>query len=480
MKPYTLKIVLMLFVVGLAACDEPLEEEVFSELSPLTLFATEEGVNAVLNSAYANAHRPGLAGSWSPFYLGGMPAGEIWGAGGSIENLWVALIDFTWDANHDQILIMWTMYYNAIRDANIVLDNLDSETLSEEFRQLKEAEVRFIRGWAYSELYNLFGPIPLYKTSTDDPLQPNASEEEIEAFIEQELNAALSSPSLSILPQAFGMASKGATMGILTKYYLNTKQWQKAADLAQEIIELNQFELVTSGYKNVFSIENEGNQEMVWALPKNAASGSASMAVNALMFPPNYPLPYPNNSVFAARTYLYDEFVNSFEATDERRNLIDTSYVTVGGELVLGLGNDQSFPFKFEFDPNSVGANAGNDIPIVRYADILLSRAEALNEVSGPSQEAVDLINEVRVRAGAAPLALGGHTQETLRDAILEERAKEFFFEGKRREDLIRHGKFITNAVARGKNAQPHHVYYPIPQVELDANELLEQNSPNY
>ncbi len=480
MNSYTLKIILALVFFGLSACEEPLEEEVFSELAPSTLFATEEGVNAVLNSAYAYAHRSGVVASWSPFYLGGMPAGEIWGAGGSIENLWLALIDFTWDANHDQVLAMWTVYYNAIRDANIVLDNLDNEALSEEFRQLKETEVHFIRGWAYAELYNLFGPIPLYKSSTDDPLQPNASEEEIRAFIEQELNAAIASPSLGVLPQAFGMASKGAAMGILTKYYLNTRQWQKAADLAQEIIALNQFGLVTGSYADVFSIANEGNQEMLWALPKNAASTTANQAINALMFPPNYPLPYPNNSVFAARTYLYDAIVHSFEATDERKNLIDTSYVTIDGQQVQGLGNDQSFPFKFEFDPSSVGAAAGNDIPIVRYADILLSRAEALNEISGPSQEAIDLINEVRNRAGATPFVLAGYTQETLRDAILEERSKEFFFEGKRREDLIRQGRFISEAVARGKNAQPHHVYYPIPQVELDANELLEQNSPNY
>ncbi|WP_277480630.1 RagB/SusD family nutrient uptake outer membrane protein [Catalinimonas alkaloidigena] len=480
MKSYTLKIILTLLIFGFSACEKPLEEEIFSELEPSTLFSSEEGVNVVLNSAYAYAHRSGLVGSWSPFYLGGMPAGEIWGAGGSIENLWVSLIDFTWDANHAQILTMWTVYYNAIRDANIVLDNLENEALSEEFRALKEAEVHFIRGWCYAELYNLFGPVPLYTSSTDAPLQPNGSEGEIRTFIEQELMAAVNSPSLAVLPQAFGMASKGAAMGILTKHYMNTRQWQKAADLAQDIIELNEFGLVSSSYADVFSISNEGNQELLWALPKHGASGAASMAVNALMFPPNYPLPYPNNSVFAARTYLYDEFVNSFEVTDERRNMIDTAYVTTAGELVQGLGNDQSFPFKFEFDPNSVGASAGNDIPVVRYADILLSRAEALNEVSGPSQEAIDLMNQVRDRAGVAPLTLAGFSQESLRDAILEERAKEFFFEGKRREDLLRHDRFISNAVARGKNAQPHHVLYPIPQVELDANELLEQNSPNY
>ena len=76
-------------------------------------------------------------------------------------------------------------------------------------------------------------------------------------------------------------------------------------------------------------------------------------------------------------------------------------------------------------------------------------------------------------------LTLTGLTKESLREAILKERSWEFFFEGKTREDLLRHDLFITRAVARGKNAKPHHVLYPIPQTELDANKLLEQN-PGY
>ena len=105
---------------------------------------------------------------------------------------------------------------------------------------------------------------------------------------------------------------------------------------------------------------------------------------------------------------LFDNFVNSFEATDTRTSRIITEWQsTATGELVMGLGNDQSHPYKLPFDPNAVGASAGNDIIVIRYADILLTRAEALNELNGPTQEAIDLINEVRNRAGATPLNLG-------------------------------------------------------------------------
>ncbi len=477
MKSYTLKFILGLSIIGLTACEDVLEENIYSELAPSTLFTTEDGITSVLNASYAYAHRSGLVQTWAPHYLGGMPAGETWGAGGSIESLWVALVNYTWDSNHGQIVPMWTVSYNSIRDANIVLDNIDNDAFSSDFKQLTVAEINFLRGWAYSELYSLFGPVPLFVSSSDDPLQPRASEAEIRDFIEQELTAAIA--GLPVEPQAYGRASKGAAMGVLSKYYLNTKQWQEAADLTEDIIQLNKYGLVPA-YIDVFAIANEGNEEMLWALTKDPTSGSARQSMNALVFPPDFPRPYPNNSVWAARTYLFDAFVNSYEASDTRQGIIITDYIsTSSGLLVQGLGNDQSFPYKYEFDPNSVGFGSGNDIPIVRYADILLSRAEALNEISGPTQEIIDLINEVRLRAMASALSLGGFTQESLRDAILQERAWEFFFEGKRREDLLRHGTLISDAVSRGKNAQAHHVLYPIPQVELDANPDMQQN-PGY
>ncbi|MBB4080738.1 hypothetical protein GGR28_003373 [Lewinella aquimaris] len=469
--------ILAVCLFGFASCEEPLNEEIFSELAPSTLFTSESGIEAVLNSAYAYSHRSGFQESWAPYYLQGMTSGEIYGRGGSIESLWTSLITFTWDANHDHILAMWTVYYNGIRDANLVLDNLDNDAFSADFRQRTAAQVHFLRGWNYGELYNLFGPVPLYTSSTDDPLQPRATESEMRAFIENELLQAIE--GLPAEPLAYGKATRGAAMGVLTKFYLNTRQWQEAADMAKRVMDSGDYGLVED-YADVFAVANEGNEEMVWALPKSAVSPSTSQGINALLFPPDYPRPYPNNGVFAARTYLYDDFVNSFGDTDTRRELIVTEYTsTASGEVVVGLGNDQSFPYKYEFDPNSVGFNAGNDLPMVRYADILISRAEALNELNGPSQEAIDLVNMVRQRAGADPLQLADYDQSSLRDAILREREWEFWFESKQREDQRRHDRFIPQARARGHNAEDFRVLFPLPQVEIDANGLLEQN-PGY
>ena len=455
------------------SCEKPLEEKIFSSLAPSTLFTTEAGISSSLNAAYAYSQRAGAVESWSPFWLSSMPTAEMWGIGGSIEVLWTALTDFTWNANHGQLAPVWNVHYNGIRDANIVLASIDKGNFSQTFKELTTAEVHFLRGWNYAELYYLFGKLPLYKSTEDDLLQARATEEETKAFIEQELLAAV--PKLPVKAAAFGRATKGAAQGVLCKYYLNTKQWQKAADIAKQIMDANTYSLLKN-YKDVFSITNENNAEILWSLAKNAADATSAQNINALIFPPTYPFPYSNNLAFAARVYLFDKFVDSFEANDARGKMMVRSFKPATGAEVKGYGVNQTLPFKYEFDPNAVGANAGNDLPVVRYSDILLSRAEALNELSGPTAEVISLINQVRIRAGASEIKLSDYTKDSLRDFLLTERAKEFFCEMKSREDYLRQGKFISEAVKRGKNAKAFHVLYPIPQVEIDANKALVQN----
>lgn len=476
MKTYKIIISSALLLIGAGSCQKSLDENIYSQLAPSTLFTTEAGINKVLNSAYAYAHRAGVRETWSALYLGSMPTSEIYGTGGSIAAFWTQLTDFTWTATHDQINALWPNYYNGVRDANIVLDNIKNTAYGEAFITTKIAEALFVRGWCYSELYNLYGPVPMPTSSTDDPLQVRATDEAMRSQIESDLSKAIADlPETSLT----GRGNKGSARAVLCKYYLNTKQWQKAADMAKSLMDMGKYGLVTN-YKDVFSLTNEGNKEMVWTLPKNASQGDVANNYMALTFPnkATYPEPYVNNNSFAAITYLYDSFVNSFASGDTRRDMIVTSWTNVAGVLQKGLGNNKSIPFKYQWDPNSVGANDGNDVPVIRYSDILLSRAEALNEVaSTPTQEMIDLINQVRTRAHVPSLSLAGNTQATLRTAILQERRWEFFHEGKSREDELRHDLFISNAIARGKNAKPFQVVYPIPQSEVDANPNLDQTA---
>ena len=109
-----------------------------------------------------------------------------------------------------------------------------------------------------------------------------------------------------------------------------------------------------------------------------------------------------------------------------------------------------------------------------------MHRAEAINETTGPNQEAIDLINQIRSRAGASLISLSDYSSKSaLKTFIMDERRREFFFEGKLREDAIRNGVFISNAQSRGRPAQEFHKLFPIPLAELDANKEMTQN-PGY
>ncbi len=468
MKNFKIKIILFLSVLVGNACSDVLEEQVFSQLAPETTLTTEVGINSVLNSAYAQSRSLNFEIAYH--FLAGMSAGEVWNEGGALESWLVAVTNYNWDSNHIYIVGVWADLYRGIREANIVIENMDSGAFSDEFTRSVIGEAKFIRAWSYAVLYNLYGPVPLYTTTIGDQFLPRVSDEEIRNFIESELLASAS--DLPIENELTGKATKGAALGVLTKHYLNTRQWQKAADAAKEVMDLGLYDLVPN-YSDVFSLQNEGNSEILWSIQYKAPETTHIM--NALMFPTDYPR-LPTQAIFAARTYLFDDFVGSFEESDSRQNLILKEYTNTSGNQVQLFGNDKSIPFKFEFDPNAVGANAGNDIPILRYSDILLSRAEALNELNGPNQEIIDLINYVRTRAGATLLELTGYTQISLREDILREREWEFFFEGKAREDQLRHDLLIPKAQSRGVNARPFQVIFPIPQNDLDANPNLTQN----
>ncbi|MGB6153295.1 MAG: RagB/SusD family nutrient uptake outer membrane protein, partial [Pricia sp.] len=203
-------------------------------------------------------------------------------------------------------------------------------------------------------------------------------------------------------------------------------------------------------------------------------------------FPANYQI-QDNWVNFGAMFRTYTDFYETFEEQDARRELFVTEYVEIGNTEPTLLnrdadGNplDDARSFKFLPDPDAIGQANGNDIPYIRLADIILARAEALNEIEGPNQESIDLINQIRNRVEATPIALPDFSsKEVLRDFILAERAREFYSEGLRREDLVRHGKFIQQAIDRGIAAQPHQVLYPLPQAQIDNNPNLEQN-PGY
>ena len=459
-------------------CKEFLAEEVYTQYDPQSFLQNEDGIKKVLYGAYSRSQVNGgmREDQWT---LAEFPTDMMFESGGQFEKDALPFINFQWDASSGFLKGIWVQMYIAIRDANVLLENIDKVTSIPPARLAQyKGEAQFIRSEAFAHLYRYFGPVPLVLTTSTEDLQPaRPTDAEFVAFVANELTEAAG--NLPVKQALRGQADKGTALAVLTKFYLNTKQWQKSADAAKELIALNKYKLYPQ-IENLFAVENENNDEFIFIYPCLAQGPGNLYMPHA--FPPNYPI-LSNWINYGAQFRTYTAFYKTFDPTDRRLKMFVTEYTDTKGvkqkllEDASGKPLDNARSFKYTPDPNAISQNNGNDIPVIRYADILLSRAEALNEVQGPNQESIDLINQVRTRAAVPVIKLADFaTKEQLRDHLLKERGWEFFSEGKRREDQIRMGTFISNAVARGKNAKPFQVLYPLPQSELEANPNLKQN----
>ena len=181
------------------------------------------------------------------------------------------------------------------------------------------------------------------------------------------------------------------------------------------------------------------------------------------------------------------DFYDTYDPKDKRRNALLATYWN-GKKMVDRrteyTGKPGAVPMKYQENPSTTGQWDASEYVINRYAEVILARAEALNEIYGPTQEAKDLVHEIRERAfdnykgSKYEKEINDITdKDAFRAHLLKERGWEFCWEGMRRPDLIRHGELISNAIARGKlMAEPKHILYAIPQSVIYENPNLKNN----
>jgi hypothetical protein len=470
------KLVYIFLLLHLLSCSKPLEEQVFSSFGPNNFFKTADDAEALLNAAYSLEQKQGTDGFRNIFVMAEVTTDMIIIREGGLRGLAQPLEDFTWNASHEFFDVGWTRYYSAIYRANVAIDNVPTIAFDEERKKQIVAEARFLRASGYIYLYDLFGPTPIItssiSSSEDRPVR--ATKEEFIKFVTDELTAV--SDILPVTAKQYGRATKGAALAFLTKFYLNNKNWAKANETAQKVIDLKTYSLFNAANRSdLFKLANEKNSEFIYVRPHIAQPGLGTNYL-AHAAPPNYKFKGAAKANYATQFKTLSGFYDSFDPKDQRRQVFLTEYDDLSGKRIV-LGQDDKRSFKFEEDLPATAADMGNDFPVVRYADILLSKAEALNEINGPSQEVIELINQVRVKAGVDPLKLADFaSKDLLRSHILKERGWEFFTEELRRQDLIRHGKFIELAKGRGKVAFDYQNLFPIPQSEIDRNPSLKQN----
>lgn len=481
---FLLSIPALLSIVS--SCEDQLNAPAFAELAPDNVLSSQKGIEALLFNAYGQANFSGNHG----FILAmESSTGEMLVTGGGVAGANVPFQDFNWTAETAPLGGFWSRFYRAIRDANTVIDNIDNFDGQPEVKDVLLAEARFIRASVYARLYNLYGSVVLRESSGEPKDKARASDEEMRTFIETELLEAIEGlPSPSSLPSyyAYGRATSGEAMAHLAKHYLNTRAWEEAADMCQKIIDLGYYQLFPS-FRAAFFTANEGNREMisVWTaynqqgyhttLPNGVASEDFFRAENI----PELIRDPGRMSAWATNWRITDAAVDRYEPGDDRALPIVDEYIDINQtKKRYSEQEPDNRRYMKLFDPDGLGNFHGVDIPVIRYSDILLSRAEALNELNQNIGEARSLVQQVRERAGLTDhSALNAAAQGVaLRNYILDERAKEFVLEFKRREDLLRHDLYLTQAEERGLFVDgEHRNLFPIPANEANNNALLVQ-----
>jgi hypothetical protein len=378
---------------------------------------------------------------------------------------------------------IWQGSYLGISRANIVLEKVPDIAMDSVKKIQILGEARFLRGLFYFNLVRLFGDVPLII----QPISSDLTDEELYVFrtdkslvynqiIEDFTTAAQGCPKAYYQSTEKGRATKGAALGMLAKVQLTLQNWVQSAEACQQVMNLGVYGL-WDDYTDNFKDARRNGKESVFAAQfySGIPSQNNQIVISGL--------PYIQG-VFNAGVAMMlptEDLLNSFEEGDFRKEATFFDhywYDSFDPHIYKHWDQDT-------YDADQT-AQCGSNFDVMRYSEVLLMYAEAINEINGPTAEAYAAINAVRARArnGNTEVLpdLQGLSQDDFRMAVLHERRVEFVNEGIRWYDLVRTNNLIDYVKrAKGDKANPQAFNYvfPIPQRELDNNKNLTQN-PNY
>jgi len=394
---------------------------------------------------------------------------------------------------------IWGDYYSVIDRANLVLENVPGMSIDATVKNQVLGEAEFLRALSNFFLVNYYGNIVL-RTSVpknpEDYYKAQSPKADVYAQIEADLNDAITNLPQSWPADDAGRATKGAATGLLGKVYLYEKKWSQAETEFKKVTMMG-YSLV-SNYASLFDGTNENSSESLFEIQFSADKSGGRIEYWGV---PD--VVRPDQDFFLRPSdWLHSLYMSDTTATGQKSSRVygsivfndtnSTIYYFNGksyAQFMTDLGmtsllNKSVFRKYATWDP-SWGVDAyfnGVNYPVLRYADVLLMLAEALNE-QGKTAEAIPYVNEVRNRAGSVPT--GAMTQAQLRDHLQNvERPLELGLEGNRFFDLVRWGIVQSAFQAHNRdyatNFRPGiDEIWPIPSTEFDVNPKIVQN-PGY
>lgn len=360
----------------------------------------------------------------------------------------------------------WANFNNNVYRCNLLLDQIDGANFAENLKKQYKGEAMFIRALNYFNMYRIWGGVPATKhvVSAAEALKvARYSDEQMFDLIAGDLKEIVDN---NYLPETYssadmGRATSGAAKALLGKVYLTFHKWTEAKDILSQLI--GKYQLV-SPIAQVFNVDNKNNNEIIFAVHFNKEIEGEGHSF------------WYNLTNASDDTNQTSSLLNTFPTGDARKDLITYVQVEKNVRLMNKFYDTKSPTFK----------TVGNDQILLRYADVLLMYAEALNEIQYDASEgslALKYLNAVRQRAGISNLtAKQLPTQEKFRKGILVERQREFPYEGQRWFDLVRMGFAKSVMAENGVEIKDYQLLFPIPQQEIEKvgdKSILWQN-PGY
>jgi len=505
MKNKTIILLLVLISIFLGNCTK-LDEELFGRLSPETYYKTEaEGLSSVAGVYKYFAYVSDIGDVWrseefgtDEFYCPGRTSG------GWFDQANIDLTRHQADKQNATLARTWAWYiFPEIGTANAVLESLEQSPNKDNFKALI-AETRALRAYGYFYAMDLWGNVPIFTKARVDVnnLPKTNTRKEVYNFVVSEMLAAAEDmPSVTTVTKSsyYPRLTKEAIYSALAMIYLNaqvysgTARWDSAIIMCDKVINTHAYMLESSTGKCFLSTNEVNSTELISSFSvdpfKTAGQNQFILYSQPALDKLKYGLPFSPACGYSTDTTA----LNRYEDFDDRKKLIEYGpQFYLDGVTPLADANGKQLvliPLKsitaaedwegfhvLKYSPIGAqfsGYNGDNDLVLMRYADILLMKAEALFRTGDPDN-ALILINQIRSRSHASTWS-----SLTLK-RIENERAREFIWEGSRRRDMIRFGTYFNETWSFKTTTTPEwRGIYPIPEVQIGTNPNLTQN-PNY
>ncbi|WP_225035272.1 RagB/SusD family nutrient uptake outer membrane protein [Winogradskyella sp. SM1960] len=500
MKTYFFKTALPLFLTCMMFSCTDLSETVYSEIEADSFFNSESDLIAYTGRAYSQLQLyPGEQLLWS---LGQNASDELvipakdngdWYEEGRWEVIQKHTLNSS-TANNKILTRAWNLVFEGVSACNEILSVI--EPIQFENKERITAEIKILRAYYYYWAIDYWGNVPFSVDFTDTEIPQQQNREFIFDFIVTEINENVNALQEMPTDEYYGRVTQGMAYTLLAKMYLNAEEWigenkyNEAVLACDQVIDLGAYSIENNYFSN-FLVHNENSSENIFVVPFHPSLTGDGFYWGYLTLNPSSKATFDMIADPWDGFVVQPDFFAKYSENDLRRNsfLFGQQYDTGGNPIVEG---GEPFIYtptiadynargkwegariaKYEYQEDiTYGADMENDFVLFRYADVLYMKLEALYRLGRAGEFIGDPeLNKIRTRAGLLPYDIGDLSDSEL----LDEFGREFAWEGRRRQDLIRFGVY-GNAWWEKPQSGPNKKLFPIPLTALNTNPNLTQN----